>query len=55
MTRVRFGVFDFDAATGELRRNGAPVRLPPQPARVLSLLVARAGELVTRDELRKKV
>lgn len=55
VTGVRFGVFDFDAATGELRRDGVPVRLQPQPARVLSLLVARAGELVTRDELRQNV
>ena len=55
MTRVRFGVFEFDADTSELRRDGVSVRLQPQPARVLALLLARAGELVTRDELRQKV
>jgi DNA-binding winged helix-turn-helix (wHTH) protein/TolB-like protein len=52
-SRVRFGVFDFDPASGELRREGVPVRLQPQPAQVLAILVARAGEMVTRDALRQ--
>ena len=55
MTRVRFGQFDFDAATGELTRGGTPVRLQPQPARVLALLVERAGAIVTREEIRRHV
>jgi len=50
---VRFGVFDFDTASGELRRDGLPVRLQPQPAQVLAILVARAGETVTREALRQ--
>jgi len=50
--RVRFGVFELDATTGELRRNGMKVRLRGQPSRVLSMLVSRPGELVSRDELR---
>ena len=49
---VRFGVFEFDSATGELWRAGRVVRLAPQPARLLAALTARPGELVSRDELR---
>jgi len=48
-----FGAFEFDARTGELRRDGRRLRLEPQPARALDLLLAHAGELVTRDELRR--
>jgi DNA-binding winged helix-turn-helix (wHTH) protein/TolB-like protein len=53
--RASFGLFDFDPATGELRREGRPVRLQPQPAKVLAVLVERAGETVSRDELRQIV
>ncbi len=53
--RARFGLFEFDAVSGVLTREGAPVRLQPQPARVLAILVARAGEIVTRDALRQEV
>lgn len=53
--RVQFGQFDFDPAAGVLRRNGTPVRLQPQPARVLAMLVERAGDLVGRDDLRQGV
>lgn len=53
--RLRFGQFDFDPREGALWRDGRIVRLQPQPARVLALLTARAGEIVTRDELRREV
>jgi DNA-binding winged helix-turn-helix (wHTH) protein/TolB-like protein len=53
--RSSFGLFEFDPATGDLRREGRPVRLQPQPAKVLSVLVERAGETVSRDELRQIV
>jgi DNA-binding winged helix-turn-helix (wHTH) protein/TolB-like protein len=53
--RVRFGLFEFDPDTGALSRDGVPVRLQPQPARVLALLVTRAGDVVTRDTLRQEV
>ena len=53
--RIRFGQFDFDPQDGALWRDGRVVRLQPQPARVLALLTARAGEIVTRDELRREV
>lgn len=54
-SRVRFGRFEFDPVTGELVRDGTPVRLPPQPARVLTLLVERPGEIVSRDDLRQHI
>src|SRR4029450_3554639 len=53
--RVTFGVFEFDPASGELTRSGTPVRLQPQPARVLALLTERAGSVVSRDELRQNI
>src|SRR5438093_9129521 len=53
--RVRFGLFEFDPATGELRREGALLRLQPQPSAVLAYLVARPGEVVTREALRDAV
>jgi DNA-binding winged helix-turn-helix (wHTH) protein/TolB-like protein len=55
MPSVRFGRFDFDPDTGALRREGVDVRLQPQPARALAMLVARPGELVGREELREAV
>lgn len=55
MERVRFGTYDFCPSTGELRRDGTPVRLQAQPARVLAALVSRAGEVVTRDALQREV
>ena len=51
----RFGVFAFDDRTMLLTRAGRPVALEPQPSRALALLVARAGDLVTRDELRAHI
>lgn len=47
----KFGTFEADSATGELRRKGLRVRLPSQSFQVLLLLINRAGELVTRDEI----
>ena len=53
--RARFGLFDFDPDTGVLNREGVPVRLQPQPGRVLAILVTHAGEVVTRDALRQEI
>jgi cholera toxin transcriptional activator len=47
----RFGVFEVDAARGEVRRNGLRVKLHSQPLQVLSILLARPGEIVTREEI----
>ncbi|HLZ40258.1 MAG TPA: winged helix-turn-helix domain-containing protein [Candidatus Sulfotelmatobacter sp.] len=52
---VRFGVFELDLSAGELRKNGAKLRLQGQPFQVLALLLERAGEVVTREELQQKL
>jgi len=52
---IRFGVFEADTRTGELRKHGLRIKLQEQPFQVLSLLLARPGELVTREELRLKL
>nr|MCU0228414.1 winged helix-turn-helix domain-containing protein [Bryobacterales bacterium] len=51
--RYRFGQFEFDAATARLWRNGLMVRLQWQPGRVLAMLLAADGEVVSREELQK--
>jgi DNA-binding winged helix-turn-helix (wHTH) protein/TolB-like protein len=51
----RFGIFDFEVESGQLRKNARPLSLERQPARVLAVLLARAGELVSREELRESV
>ncbi len=55
--RFRFGEFEFDVRSGELRRSQSDVgeRLPPQPARLLHLLAERGGGIVTRDEIRERL
>src|SRR3989442_6396004 len=52
---ARFGVFELDFRAGELRKNGARLRLQEQPFQVLALLLERAGDVVTREELRQKL
>jgi len=52
---LRFGSFELDEEAGQLRREGTVLRLPPQPFRLLVLLVSRPGELITRDEIRKQL
>jgi DNA-binding winged helix-turn-helix (wHTH) protein len=49
--RYRFGIFEVDPATGELRRNGARVKLHTQPFQVLLMLLERPGEMLTREEI----
>ncbi len=53
--RLRFGEFELDLEKGELRKKGRPVRLQPQPCKVLSALASRPGELVTREELKHQI
>ena len=55
MERARFGIFAFTPSTGELRRGDVPVRLQAQPAKVLAALLARPGEIVTRDALQRDI
>jgi DNA-binding winged helix-turn-helix (wHTH) protein len=52
---VRFGVFQLDEQAGLLFKNGRIVRLKPQPFKLLLLLVNRAGEVVTREEIREEL
>ncbi|HEY0160022.1 MAG TPA: tetratricopeptide repeat protein [Thermoanaerobaculia bacterium] len=48
---LRFGPFELDPDREELRRSGLVLRIPRQPLRILLLLVSRAGEVVTRDDI----
>jgi DNA-binding winged helix-turn-helix (wHTH) protein/tetratricopeptide (TPR) repeat protein len=52
---LRFDCFELDAGACELRRDGDRIKLPPQPFRVLELLVSRSGEVVTRTEIRDRI
>jgi cholera toxin transcriptional activator len=52
---VRFGVFEVDLSAGELRRSGVKLRLQEQPFQLLALLLQRAGEVVTREDLRQQL
>jgi DNA-binding winged helix-turn-helix (wHTH) protein/tetratricopeptide (TPR) repeat protein/TolB-like protein len=52
---ARFGVFEVDLAGGLLTRQGRRVRIGSQPFQVLALLLARPGEIVTREELRQEL
>ena len=52
---ARFNGFQLDLSSGELRREGVPVKLQPQPAKVLVLLTSRAGDIVSRAELAERV
>ena len=53
--RARFGVFELDLKAGELHKDGQTILLQEQPLQVLRMLVVCAGELVTRDEIQKKL
>ncbi len=52
---LRFGAFELDTRSAELRKNSALVKLPPQPARVLALLARHSGEVVTREEIQHQL
>jgi len=49
--RYRFGVFEVDATTGELRKSGVRIKLHSQPFQVLMMLLERPGEILTREEI----
>jgi DNA-binding winged helix-turn-helix (wHTH) protein len=53
--RLRFGVFELDLRAGELRKHGLRVRLQEQPFQLLAMLLEHPGEVVTREELQKKL
>jgi TolB-like protein/DNA-binding winged helix-turn-helix (wHTH) protein/Tfp pilus assembly protein PilF len=52
---VRFGAFELDFRSEELRKHGSKVKLQGQPAKILAILLARPGEMVTREALRKEL
>src|ERR1051326_5200266 len=52
---IRFGVFEVDLRSGELRRSGLRSRLPDQSFQILTMLLTRAGEVVSREEIRQKL
>src|SRR5262245_9005753 len=54
-TILRFDSFELDTGSGELRRHGDRIKLPPQPFRVLELLVRRSGEIVPRSAIRERI
>src|SRR5580704_19623340 len=54
-TRIRFDEFELDVSSGELRKGGILIKLQPQPFRVLLLLIERAGQVVTREEIQQCV
>src|SRR5215472_3489334 len=52
---VRFGAFEADLRTGELRKNGVKLKFSGQPFQVLAILLERPGEVATREELQKRL
>ena len=52
---IRFGAFELDLESGELRKAGALIHLPPQPAKVLALLASHPGQIITREEIRQQI
>jgi DNA-binding winged helix-turn-helix (wHTH) protein len=52
---LRFGVFELDPRVGELRKQGMKIRLQGQPVEILAMLLERPGEIVSREELQKKI
>jgi Tol biopolymer transport system component/DNA-binding winged helix-turn-helix (wHTH) protein len=53
--RLRFGAFEVDQASGRLFKGGTCIKLPPQPSKVLLLLLERSGEVVGRDEIQQRL
>ena len=51
--QFRFGKFDFQTSPARLSAGGAPVKARPQALQVLEMLLSRAGEIVTREEIRQ--
>src|SRR5205085_3211540 len=54
-TPIRFGVFEVDLASGELRKQGVRIKLQDQPFQALVALIERPGEVLTREELQKRL
>src|SRR5579864_7800348 len=52
---IRFGLFEADLAAGELRKNGLKIKLQDRPFEILSFLLERPGELISREEFRQRL
>ena len=52
---LRFGVFELNLDTEELRKSGTLVKLPPLPFKLLVLLASHSGQIVTRDEIQEQL
>src|SRR5690242_1592589 len=52
---IRFATFEVDLQSGELRKGGVKLKLTGQPFQVLAILLERPGEIVTREELQKRL
>jgi DNA-binding winged helix-turn-helix (wHTH) protein len=52
---LRFGVFEVDLKACELRKHGFRLKLPEQPFQILTVLLEKPGEIITRDELRSRL
>src|SRR5215831_11864232 len=52
---IRFGAFEADLRTGELRKDGVKLKFSGQPFQVLAILLERPGEVVTREELQRRL
>src|ERR1700737_2302933 len=55
MSNVRFGPFELDLRRGELRKEGRRIRLQEQPFQILRMLLESPGEVVSREEIRKRL
>src|SRR5277367_5121868 len=53
--KVRFGPFELDTQLAELRKGGVRLKLPGQPIQILEMLLAKPGELVTREEIQQRL
>lgn len=53
--QYRFGIYEADVRSGELRKNGSKLKIQEQPFQVLAMLLEKTGEVVTRDELRQRL
>ena len=51
----RFGLFELNPQSGELRKDGMKIRIQGQPVEILILLLQRSGEVITREELQKRL
>ncbi|HEY3159056.1 MAG TPA: hypothetical protein VGJ78_08875, partial [Vicinamibacterales bacterium] len=51
---ARFGVFELDVRTGELRKHGSKIRLQGKPLQILQILIEKPGEIVSREDLQRQ-